>query len=249
VVSAKSLHELANKMAEMHMPFRVVLPARAYTGTLADLKDLSSCTNNRVALSLWGNAADKEAKVGIVLGKKAFGTLQQNIGRVADGDMGVSEAYLTDKTAVDALIPQYDTIANKRYIFPIKRFGRNGYYINSDPMACAVSDDFHRLAHGLVLDQVQRLAYDVFLEFINDDYTVDASGQISPVELKRLQGNIEKRINAELTSKLIISGFKAYVPTNQDTLSTGKTMVTLKIQPKGYHDFIEVTQAFTKTLE
>lgn len=242
-------HELCGKMADLQMPLRAILPGREFGGDVALLKDLTGCTQNRVGISLLGEQTGEEAKVGLVLGKKASEALQRNIGRVASGDLGLSEAYLTDNTKVDSLVEKYDMLNDKGYIFPVKRFGRNGYFFNSDPMAAAKSDDYCKLANGLVIDKVQRIAYDVYLNFVNDDYAVDKSGKIHPVELKRLQGNIENRINADLVSAQVLSSFSAFVDPVQDTLSTGKTVIKLSAQPRGYHSEIEVEVGFSKTGE
>lgn len=249
VVSAiTKAHELAHDMAmNAFIPTRCILPGCYYSGTPGDLKDLKTMTENRVQVTLHGREGSSEGRVGLLLGKYAAASVQTNPGKVRDGHLGIDDAYLTDgATKAEDIVATQDTIHDKGYIFPIKRFGRSGYFYNDDPTATASTDDYSSFARGRVIDKVQRIAYDVYLDFVNDDYAVDASGNISPGELKRLQGDIDDRVNTQMAGE--ISGFQSNVPPDQDVLSTGTTNVSLRTQPRAYHKNIEVEIGFTQTI-
>lgn len=247
VIKANALCELLAE--QIQMPTRAVLPARYWNGDVADLRDLKTMTNNKVQLSLLGNKDSKSAKVGFVLGMYSSMAVQRCIGRVADGDIGLTEAYLTDGiTTAESIALKVNTIHDKGYLFPLTRVGRAGYYLNDDPMCASNSDDFCSMSNGRVMDKVQRIAYDVYLDFVNDDYAVDADGNIGIEELKRLQGKIDDNVNQIMVSGGEISGFASEVPAGQDVLGTGITRVILNVQPKAYHKQIVVEQGFTKTL-
>jgi hypothetical protein len=243
-------HELCVAMAAKYIPSRCVIPGREWDGEVGKLKDLKTATQNRVQITLHGTKDGNEAKVGFLVGLYSAIAVQRNIGRVASGDLGVTEAYLTDGVSTaESTVNSADTIHDKGYVLPIKRFGKSGYFYNDDPTAAGNSDDFSSFARGRVMDKVQRIAYEVYLEFVNDDYAVAPDGSISVGELKRLQGKIDDAVNQNMTAANEISGFRSYVDPAQDVLATGQTRVKLQVQPRAYHKELVVEIGFTKTLE
>ncbi len=241
-----------------HHPTRCVLGGRMFDlSKIGALKDLKQSTDNRVQVSLHGRKLaggessfeGQEGRVGFLLGLYASLAVQRNIGRVANGDLGITEAYLTDGvTSAEQIMSAADAIHDKGYVLPIVRFGKNGYFYADDPTATADSDDYSSMANGRVIDKVQRIAYEVFSDFVNDDYAVDADGQISITELKRLQGGIDDAVNQQMTAAGEISGFASFVDPIQDTLSTGQTKVKLMVQPRAYHKEIVIELGFSQTL-
>lgn len=248
ITAIANAQALAEEMAmDNFIPTRVILPGCYYSGTAADLADLKQHDDNRVQVSLHGRKNSEEGRVGFLLGWYAAMSVQENAGKVRLGDLGISEAYLTDgATRPEENLAYQNAIHDKGYIFPIQRFGRAGYFYNDDPTATADTDDFVSFARGRVMDKVQRIAYSVYLDFVNADYDVDADGNIGPGELKTLQGDIDDAVLTSMAGE--ISGFKSEVPVEQDVLATGKTQVKLMPQPRAYHKIIEVTLGFTKTL-
>jgi len=124
--------------------------------------------------------------------------------------------------------------------------GRSGYYFAGDPTATSKTDDYRSFVNGFVIDKACRIAYDVFLSFVNTDYDKEPDGSISFVEQKRLQGNIDDRVKAEMAGQ--ISGFASLVdPLNQP--GNGVTKIALQVQPKGYHETIVVEIGMTNTIE
>lgn len=248
IAAIANAQALSDEMAmDNFIPTRVILPGCYYNGTAADLADLKQRDDNRVQVSLHGREGSEEGRVGFLLGWYAAMSVQENAGKVRLGDLGIDDAYLTDGvTRPEDNLAYQDTIHDKGYIFPIQRFGRAGYFYNDDPTATADTDDFVSFARGRVIDKVERIAYNVYLDFVNADYDVDADGNIGPGELKTLQGDIDDAVLASMAGE--ISGFKSEVPIAQDVLATGKTQVKLKPQPRAYHKEIEVELGFTKTL-
>ncbi len=252
---------LCEEFANRHHPTRCLLGGRMFDySKLGSLKDLKQGTDNRAQISLHGRSLEdyegepsafegQEARVGFLLGLYSSLAVQRNIGRVANGDLGISAAYLTDgKTTAEQVMNAADAIHDKGYVLPIVRYGKNGYFYADDPMATADSDDFSSMANGRVMDKVQRIAYEVFCDFVNDDYEVDSEGQISITELKRLQGGIDDAVNQQMTASGEISGFQSFVDPIQDTLATGQTKVKLMVQPRAYHKQIVIELGFSKTL-
>ncbi len=243
-------NDLCETMAKKYIPTRMILPGRAWDGDASKLRDLKTASQNRVQITLHGSNGGKEAEVGFLVGLYSKIAVQRNIGRVASGDLGIIEAYMTDGiTTAETSVNFADVIHDKGYVLPIKRFGRSGYFYNDDPTATSNADDYSSFARGRIIDKVQRIAYDVYLDFVNDDYNVDKNGKIRVGELKRLQGKINDAVNQQMTAGNEISGFKSFVAPAQDVLATGQTRVQLNTQPKAYHKEIVVEIGLTKKIE
>ncbi|WP_053404995.1 DUF2586 family protein [Persicobacter sp. CCB-QB2] len=253
---------LCEDFAGRHHPTRCVMGGRMFdAGKIAELRDLKQGSDNRVQITLLGRSLEeldsdptnhegKEARVGFLLGLYSSLSVQRNIGRVANGDLGLTEAFYSDgETTAEELMNAADTIHDKGYVLPIVRYGKNGYFYADDPTATADTDDFNSFARGRVIDKAQRIAYNVFCDFVNDDYSVDASGQIGIGELKRLQGGIDDAVNQQMTAAGEISAFQSFVDPAQDTLATGQTKVKLMVQPRAYHKQIVIELGFSKTIE
>jgi hypothetical protein len=236
-----------NYALNRYIPTRVVLPARAFTGDVSALLDLKQQSNNGVLLSLHGRKDSKEGMIGFLLGVIASLPVQRNIGRVRSGTLGIEEAYLTDGvTRAEDLSNIQDVLHDKGYVFPRAHVGRAGYYYNDDPMATSGKDDYKSLTHGRVIDKVQRIAYDVYLDSVNDDFELNLQGKIGPAALKSLQGDVEDAVNTIMKSASELSSFRCFVDPTQDTVGTGKTVIRLNVQPRGYHKMIEVELGFVK---
>lgn len=233
---------------QRYIPTRAVLPGRSFDKSNDSLVDLKGSSNNGVMISLHGRKGSKEARIGFLLGLIASLPVQRNIGRVANGDLGISEAYLTDGTTkVEDIVTLQDVLHDKGYVFPIVRPSLNGYFYNDDPMATSLADDFNSLANGRVIDKVQRIAYSVYAQRINDDYALSLEGKVGIAELKGLQGSIEDAINPTMVGSGELSSFTCYVNPDQDPIAAGKIVVNLKAQPRGYHKNIEVELGFVKS--
>lgn len=244
--AATNAQALADALAAKYLFTRGILPGRDYRGAAA-LEDLTQRSNNRVGISLLGEKDSKEARIGFVLGCMAANSVQRKIGAVEDGAMGLLECYLTDgETRAEELTDVQDTLYNKRYIVPIVRPGRSGYYFAGDPTATSKADDYHSFVNGFVIDKACRIAYDVYLSFVNTDYAKEADGSIGMVEQKRLQGNIDDRVKAEMSGE--VSGFSSLVDPN-DQPGNGVTKIALGVQPRGYHEIIQIEIGMTNTVE
>ncbi len=243
---ATKAQELCDALAANFLFTRGLLPGRDYQGA-ATLEDLTERSDNRVGICLLGEKDSKEARIGFTLGCMAANSVQRKIGAVEDGDMGLLECYLTDgETKAEEITDVQNTLYDKGYIIPIVRMGRSGYYFAGDPTATSKADDYHSFVNGFVIDKACRIAYDVFLSFVNTDYDKEADGSISTVEQKRLQGSINDRVKAEMSGE--ISGFASLVdPLDQP--GNGVTKIALSVQPKGYHETIKVEIGMTNSIE
>ncbi|WP_343671812.1 DUF2586 family protein [Chitinophaga sp.] len=233
--------QLAEAYTAQFKPVRVLLE-----GVNADiehpetLKNLRTFSDNRVGIVI-GSTLSGSASVGLVLGRAAAIPVQRNLGRVKDGALPVTNAYIAGKAIED--ITAVDALHDKGYIFFRTFVGRSGYYLNDDPMCAPATDDYSQLAPGRVIDKAITLCYQTYVEELNDEVAIDSDGKLSVPVIKYLQSRIETAVNTAMADE--ISSFSAYVDANQNVLSTGKITVKAAIVPVGYTKTIEVLLGFT----
>lgn len=239
---------LANEFAALFKPVRIILDGRDFQGTHAALGDLKTLyTANRVAICIMTDVSGSDnAAVGLVLGRLASIPVQRNIGRVKDGELGITNAYLTNQvTTIDALSASVqDGIHDKGYVFARKYAAKNGYFFNDDPTATAASDDYNSIARGRVIDKAIIITNEVYTEELLDDLDTDENGRIDAGVIKDYQGKIKKELDAQMTINGEVSGVRVVIDPKQNVLSTNKVVVQLFIRPKFYSKEIAVTLGF-----
>lgn len=237
--------KLADDFAEKYFPVRVIISANNFNGNVQDLKDYSSTKFNRVSLLLANIDGEKEASIGLALGRLVSTPVQRNIGRVKDGAVELSQAYFTNGEKVESLSSAWDSIADKHYIFMRNFAGKSGFFFTDDPTLTTETDDFKSLTNGFVMDKVVIIAYNVLVENLGDEIAINSNGTIHPAIIKSWQNAIETNINGQMTQRGELSGFKAYIDENQEVIKTGMINVSLQLQPVGYAKYITVNIGFT----
>lgn len=237
--------KLADDFAEKYFPVRVIISANNFNGNVQDLKDYSSTKFNRVSLLLANIDGEKEASIGLALGRLVSTPVQRNIGRVKDGAVELSQAYFTNGEKVESLSSAWDSIADKHYIFMRNFAGKSGFFFTDDPTLTTETDDFKSLTNGFVMDKVVIIAYNVLVENLGDEIAINSNGTIHPAIIKSWQNAIETNINGQMTQRGELSGFKAYIDENQEVIKTGMMNVSLQLQPVGYAKYITVNIGFT----
>lgn len=242
ITAIAKAQDLANHFAQEQAPIRVLIEGRSFQyANIGDLIDLTTMEHNRVGVVLWSTQNDGSASVGYTLGVKAALPVQRKISRVRNGQLFFEHAFIGD-TAVET-VNAIETIHDKGYIalrtFPT----RAGYYFTGEPMACDSTDDFAILSRGAVIDKAQRIAYDKFLDEVEDDVEVDETGQLLDGYVVWLENEIKQaivgRMNGEISGEPIF-----YIPKGQNILTSSTTQVVLKIIPKGYQSHILVKLQF-----
>lgn len=232
--------EYANKFA----PLRVVLEARAYTGTVGSLVNLKLRDDNRVALLLGDTVTGGNGAVGLLMGRISAIPVMRNVGRVKSGSLTVAAAYVGSET-IEVAAGDITTIHDKGFI-TIRTYPRKaGYFFTDDPTATSATDDYNSLARGRVIDKAITIAYDTYANEILDEIEIDpATGRIAIDKAKYYQIIIETAINAAMTATGEVSGVTALVDPTQNVLSTGQICVELRIVPVGYAKQIVVKLGF-----
>lgn len=245
---------LAEAYAADHKPLRVIIEGRDYQGTVSAVKDYTNGTDNRVAIVAMGFenwldgatlTASKAAAVGRALGAAAAQPVQRKISRVKNGDLGLSQAFLSDGTSLgDLQEADLSALHDKGIIVPRTFTGINGFFFSSDRTATGESDDFSSLARGRVIDKAQSIAYQVLSREIEDDITLNAQGQLPLVVMKSYKANVETAFNAQMVSQGEASSAELILDADQDILANDGIQATISIIPVGYSSNIQVDLKF-----
>ncbi len=243
---------LAEAYATDHKPLRVILEGRDYQGTVSAVKDYTNGSDNRVAIVAMGfepygatPTASKAAAVGRALGAAAAQPVQRKISRVKNGDLGLTQAFLSDGTSLaDIQEADLSALHDKGIIVPRTFTGINGFFFSSDRTATGESDDFSSLARGRVIDKAQSIAYQVLSREIEDDITLNAQGQLPLVVMKSYKANVETAFNAQMVSQGEASSAELILDANQDILANDGIQATISIIPVGYSSNIQVDLKF-----
>jgi len=238
-------HALAEEYAGEFKPLRVLIGANDYQGNVANLTDLKGNTNNRVGVVIGNDVAtSKAASIGLALGRLAANPVQRNIGRVKDGDLGVTDSFMSDGlTTIESMTAgEQGQLHDKGYIFMRPWQGKNGYFFNDDPTATAASDDYSSIARGRVIDKAMVITYGTYIEEILDDLDVDEDGYMDAAVAKSYQAKIQNALDLGLADE--VSSVRATVDAKQNVLSTNKVSVALAVRPKFYSKTIDVKLGF-----
>lgn len=239
---------LAEHFEKKYMPFRVVVSGNRWNGQVADLTNFSENELNKVTCFIANDDKEKDAAIGLFLGKITKIPVQRKIHRVKDGNVLPLVAYFTDGTTIDSKSDQWDAIDDKGYIFFRTFVGRSGYYFSGDNTLTKPTDDFKSLSNGLVMDKAMLLSYGVLVEELSDEVLLSKDGSIHPAIIKSWQTKLESTLQSQMVSQGELSAVKIDIDPTQRVLQTGKVVIGIKLLPVGYADFIEVNIGFTTTI-
>ncbi len=238
--------ELADEYTNAQKPFRVMVEGRDFQGTVADLYDFTGDSNRRVAVIGAGlESGSKAAAVGMALGAAAALPVQRKISRVRNGDLGLTEAFLTNGSSVSSVSEsELGQMHDKGVIVPRSFSGINGFFFSGDQTATSSSDDFSSFARGRVIDKALVLSYQTLVQEIDDDIALAAGGQLPPVVIKSYKANVDNVFNAQMVSQGEASSAELIIDANQNILSSDQVNASVSIVPTGYSTNIVVDLQF-----
>ncbi|UOE47981.1 DUF2586 family protein [Mucilaginibacter sp. SMC90] len=240
----------AQAMFDAHKPVRILLAARVNDVTHATIDSPKLLTANNVGFVIGGAQNNGVTSLGLVLGRIAATAPHVNIGRVKDGDLPVSNYYIGTQSILpnidsptDPYYRQLDQLIDMGYITVKKYDQKGGLFISSDPMACPETDDYNSLAYGRVIDKAAIVAYQTYVNEINDDVDLDDNGNIEPVVLKALEASMVNALNLNMAESM--SGDPVvYIDDTQQITQTSTLNVNLGIRRKGYTKLINIKLGF-----
>lgn len=240
---------LAEHFEKKYMPLRVIISGNAWNGNVANLTNYSENKYNKVACLLANADKEKDAAIGLLLGRITSIPVQRKIHRVKDGSVLPLVAYFTDGTTIDSKADQWDTIDDKGYIFFRTFVGKSGYFFSGDHTLTQHTDDFKALSNGFVMDKAMLVAYSVLMEELSDEVLLSEDGGIHPAIIKSWQTKLETQLEKQMVQGGELSAVKIDIDPKQDVLATGKVIINIKLLPVGYANFIEVNIGFTTTVQ
>ena len=224
-------------------PFRLLMPAPAFDAEVDSLfKPRESSTNAVCYVLASDDAAKHTAAIGRVLGRAASLSVHQSIGRVRSGSIG-TDMYLTDGQSYIDADGLADSLHDAGYIIPVAYPRKNGAYLNGDPAAAPVTDDYAQLRYGRTVDKARIIVYDTLIDEILDDVDTDSAGDLSAGQRTSYEGMIENAVLTQMNGE--ITSFAVSIPEGQNILTSETIRVVCRIQPKGVVETFEVTLEFT----
>ena len=224
-------------------PFRMLMPAPAFDAEVDSLfKPRESSTNAVCYVLASDDAAKHTAAIGRVLGRAASLSVHQSIGRVRSGSIG-TDMYLTDGQSYIDADGLADSLHDAGYIIPVAYPRKNGAYLNGDPAAAPVTDDYAQLRYGRTVDKARKIVYDTLIDEILDDVDTDSAGDLSAGQRTSYEGMIENAVLTQMNGE--ITSFAVSIPEGQNILTSETIRVVCRIQPKGVVETFEVTLEFT----
>ena len=219
------------------------MPAPAFDADSESLFKPREASYNAVCFVL---ASDDEtghtAAIGRVLGRAASLSVHQSIGRVKSGSIG-TKMWLTNGTSYIEADGMADMLHDAGYIIPLGYPRRNGAYLNGDPAAAPVTDDYAQLRYGRTIDKARIIVYDTLIGEILDNVESGSDGTLSEGQCASYEMMLDNAVLTQMNGE--IDAFAATVPAGQNVLSSETITVVCQIQPKGVVETFEVTLEFT----
>lgn len=243
IAAAKTL---ANTLSGEYRPVHVLIEGRNIAGAYASLVNQRATETGAryVSVVIGDYESGAGAYVGLVLGRLAVNPVQRSIGRVRDGAMGKSRAWIGTTDVATLSDTALGTLHDKGFIFSRRFAGLDGWYFNGDENCDAATSDFYTIGRVRVIEKAKLIAYTTLLQYLLDEVDVDIeTGKLAPsfvadmqaaantaLSVMETEGNCEQ---ADLT-----------IDANQNVLSTDKVTALLKVIPKGLARTIEVTVTY-----
>ena len=262
-IAVGAAQKIAEDFAKQMWPIRVLLPALSWNGKTSMTDDKNQVVNlykpregsyNRVGVVLCSDkklinpsieGENKEvasAAIGQVLGRIAAIPVHHSIARVRDGAIA-TEGFLTNGEKPEESHSLWNTLNENGYIFYRTFIGKNGYYLNDDPMCTTTKDDYAYLNLGRVIDKAIIVAYKTYIDDLMDNMVIDEKGQIPAVICKSFEASINRSVNSNMGDE--ISSFTSYINPAQDVLTTSCLEISCKIVPQGILREIKVNLSFS----
>lgn len=243
-----------------YAPFMAILEVYAFSGNHIELPNLLEGSDNRVGLFI-GDTKTTTASPEtfgsanhILAARLAKYQVQENAGKVKNGALATLTAFVKD-TAVE--LYDVESLHDKGYITFRTHVRKSGYYISDDPLATALSDDYHYITRRRVIDKAYRLAHNIASNEILADFDLNNDGTISPFFAKTVEGNIEREIATQMTANGELSankndkddlGVKAIFDLTKNVATTNRIELKLRVRPKGYARWFDIGLGYDVTL-
>jgi hypothetical protein len=233
---------LNEAFATLQQPLRGIIHGYGLEGdNAASAATIAERTDNRVAVVASSSSADGSAGVGAFIGTLASIPVQRKASRVRNGSLPWAKAYIGAVALED--VSALSLLADKGYIVARTFPTRSGYYWGNDRTCAPTTDDYFIVARGRTIDKAQRIAYDTYINELDDEVPVNADGTLDGGFVATIEANIEQQIGALMADE--ISSVIAVVDPAQNVIASNQTNIELRIIPVGYNSAINVSLGFS----
>ncbi|MBL8002390.1 MAG: hypothetical protein JNL05_10550 [Flavobacteriales bacterium] len=256
---------------DVYIDVVVLEGVQCQTATVEDLKTWELPQVAVVAMCdqgyLNGYAANfrKSAAVGTALGSIGVRMLSESIGSVdiatKPGDRRGEQNYsltstrqnrwvsglsISSNVLFDALTQAKKTeLTNKGVIYAGAYAGYEGVYLNGDPTAALVTDDFNSINANRVWNECARRIRRALIPRMNSRVLIDpATGRIKASTIAEWDAAAKRELEA-LLGEGEIADFRFTMDPNQDVVAQGKVITRLRIVKQGIAKAIEAEIGFT----
>jgi hypothetical protein len=164
-------------------------------------------------------------------------TLAQDSGYIAvTGSLpGVASLYHNEES-----VPGLD---DGRFTTARSIIGQNGYFCTHMRMMSSPTSDFRYVQYREVMDLACRVTRTAFMQFLNADLVIDSDGHIDESEATRIESYTKGMLAANLAG--LVSDIQGVtIDRTVNILSTQSLLGTVRLRPKGYAKFIEISVGY-----
>lgn len=223
-------------------PLRILIEGRIMDEDSLTIYQPKDSNAGAAAVVLGSTVADGRQAVGLVLGRAVKYGAEVKIGKVANGPLNITAAYIGSKAIGEVVA--LETLHGKGIISFMKHPQKAGIYFGVDRMASTADDRL--LAYGRVVDKAALITFATYVEELENEVDVDAEGKMAELDAKHLENVLEQQINVNMGNQ--ISGVSVVIPRGQIIIPGNTVEVKLRVQPKGYNTFINVDLGLTASL-
>jgi hypothetical protein len=242
---ATAAQVLATAQAALFSPVRIILDGSYLIVPLPAVTSKKG-SNDRVAVFVGSATASgaRVASMGRLLGRLAVIPVHQSVARVKTGQFS-SNGSLTSGLALSSYEEaKIGSLHDGGYMALRSYQGKQGAYVTDDVTLASPTSDFTSLARGRVIDKAIRLAYQTYVNELNDTVEITAKGTILPTKVSYLEDVINRALSQRMLAEGNCSAVAVSVDPNQNVLATDKVEVVIKITPLGYLKNITVKLGF-----
>lgn len=243
-----------------------VLYAADFQGTsLGALSDLNLLSNPNVSVII-GEDGDGDGAalaisestsitvLGAALGTVSKAKVNQSIGwkqnfDVSDGSELEVAAFATSATTdlfKDQSTTLVTTLHDNGYIFLLKDIGFPGTYFNGDRTATSPTSDFSTIRNNRTINKATRNVRIVLLPQVNGELFFNADGTLEEDTIAFFKNEASRPL-VQMQRDGEISAFSVTIDPTQNSQSTGKLEITIKIVPVGVAEEIANDIGFSLT--
>jgi hypothetical protein len=110
-------------------------------------------------------------------------------------------------------------------------------------VAIALTTDYNSIGRGRVADKVARIAYNVYVQELLDDFQLE-QGKLPVAKVKAFEQDIKKALDLQMTNNGEVSSVTPTIDPDQDVIATAELKVKIDIEPVGMAQKITIDLGF-----